>query len=368
MKLLKSLILGVAALMLLNPASVFAGQKKVLMVLSGYGQQPIEGQQEEKPGYEFDEFAQAYLVFKLNNVAVDVASPQGGKVVADKYNKDKPFNQKVLADKAIMAKLDNTLSMQQVSSKDYDGIFVVGGKGAMFDFPKDKNLHKVIAEIYENKGTVAAVCHGPAALTEVKLSDGEYLVSGKRVNGFTNQEEKMFGKKWVKHFDFLLEDRLIERGGKYQKSEAMLSHVAIDGRLITGQNPASTPKIAEALVRSLGLEPATRTPFGEEATLDYIAEVWSGSNIAFNETDHDPKLVAMYGYYRLMYAESEAEIQKSVALMETSQQYFQHPVIELSLAEGYKSLGNKVKAKSLLNALLAQDPENQQAKDLLQTL
>ena len=147
--------------------------KKIVMVVSSYGQQ----QGEEKPGYEFDEFSKAYTVFKANGIEVDVASPKGGKVEADKFDKNKPYNVPVLADKAIMAKLENTLKTSTLDASNYDGIFIVGGKGAMFDLPKDKALQSVIADIYQQQGTVAAVCHGPAALVDVKLADGSYLVS-----------------------------------------------------------------------------------------------------------------------------------------------------------------------------------------------
>ena len=155
--------------------------KKVLMIVSGYGQQ----QGEEKPGYEFNEFAKAYTVFKNNGISVDIASPNGGKVEADKYDAKKSYNASVLADKVIMAKLNNTLSTKNIDAKSYDAIFIVGGKGAMFDLPKDNALQSVIADIYQQNGTVAAVCHGPAALVDVKLKDGSYLVANKTINGFT---------------------------------------------------------------------------------------------------------------------------------------------------------------------------------------
>lgn len=127
------------------------------MVLSGYGQQ--QGQQ--APGYEFDEFAKAYLVFKAHGITVDIASPQGGAVEADKYDPAKPYNQQVLHDPVIMAQLTNTLATAQLDAADYNGVFIVGGKGAMFDLPKDTALQQLIAAIYQQQGSVAAVCHGP---------------------------------------------------------------------------------------------------------------------------------------------------------------------------------------------------------------
>ena len=98
---------------------------------------------------------------------MDVASPLGGTVEADNYDPNKPYNAQVLADSVAMQKLENTLSVGALEASDYNGIFVVGGKGAMFDLPKDEKLQAMIANIYEEQGVVAAVCHGPAALVDV---------------------------------------------------------------------------------------------------------------------------------------------------------------------------------------------------------
>jgi putative intracellular protease/amidase len=149
----------------------------------------------------------------------------------------------------------------------------VGGKGAMFDLPGDADLQKIIATLYEDGRVVAAVFHGPAALVDVRLSNGEYLLSGKRVNGFTNVEEQLFGKRWMSEYPFLLEDKLVERGGKYESSAFMLSHVAQDGKLITGQNPVSTTDVATAVVRALGAKPRPQQRFTEDVTMALIAEL-----------------------------------------------------------------------------------------------
>lgn len=365
MKISRTLIILIAILTLIQSSNLIAkSTKRVLMIISGYGQE----QGQLRPGYEFDEFAQAFLIFKQNNIDVDVASPQGGKVEADRYDSNKSYNKLVIQDEVIMKKLGNTKAMSEVDSKLYDGIFIVGGKGAMFDLPKNKELQKIITTIYEGKGSVAAVCHGPAALANVKLSDGNYLVNGKKINGFTNREEKMFGQKWMPKFDFMLEDKLKSRGGKFQKSDILLSHIAIDGNLLTGQNPASTPKVAEALVRSIGLEPAERTVFKEERTFDLIANIWNGDNgklDIFNGEQYDPKFVAMYGLYRMMYAETDKERSRSIILMEMTEPYFQHPKVSMALAEGYLALGQTEKAKKTLVALLKTHPEMEKAKQML---
>jgi putative intracellular protease/amidase len=299
-----------------------SNSKKVLMVVSGNGHSEKEG--EEKPGYEFDEFSKAYAVFKDNGITVDIASPKGGQVEADKYNPEKPYNAVVLADKAIMVKLDNTLATSAIDAKNYDAVFIVGGKGAMFDLPKDTALHKVIADIYQQQGIVAAVCHGPAALVNVKLKDGSYLVANKTVNSFTNQEEKLFGQKWIKDFDFMLEDKLAERGANFQSSKIMLSHVAIDGRLITGQNPTSTVDVATALVKSLGLTPVKSETEIEDKTMAVVAKYIDGDKsaleiLANNQDQYYMPLVGMYGFYFLKIADTTKDFEQALALMKVAQ-------------------------------------------------
>ncbi|MDP2561912.1 type 1 glutamine amidotransferase domain-containing protein [Psychrobium sp. 1_MG-2023] len=343
--------------------------KKVLMVLSGYGQQ----QGEEKPGYEFDEFSKAYTVFNTNGIRVDIASPQGGKVEADKFDAKKPFNAKVLANKAIMTKLNNTLSIRNLEAKAYDAIFIVGGKGAMFDLPKDTALQSLIADIYQQQGTVAAVCHGPAALVDVTLNDGSYLVANKAVNGFTNQEENLFGKKWISQFDFMLQDKLIERGAKFQSSEIMLSHVAVDERLITGQNPASTVGVATALVKALGLTPIANELDKDDHTLAIIAQFLAGDKSAIttlaNHTEqyHLP-LVGTYGFYYLKIAETDIQLENALALMTVAQKAINNPVLDLKIAKTQHHLGHKLAAKATLNELLASKPDYKPALDMLKTI
>jgi len=342
---------------------------KVLMVLSSYGQNAGE----TKPGFEFDEFSQSYSIFKKNGLAIDIASPKGGKVEADKYDASKPYNQDFLTDQQAVNKLDNSFKLSNINSSDYSAIFVVGGKGAMFDLPTDKNLQTLIANVYQNNGSIGAVCHGPAALVNVKLSNGDYLVANKKVNGFTNQEEALFGKKWSKEFDFLLETKLNERGANYQSSPMMLAHLASDERLFTGQNPASTAKVAEALVESLGITLVKRTPWDDERTYGLIAQVLDGKNNATVEyktssNGYQPQLLAMYGFYSLKSAKSDSEKLISLSLMELGALYFDHPKLSLTMAKGFNSLGQTHKAKSTLKALIKNHPEQQEAQQMLKTL
>jgi putative intracellular protease/amidase len=136
-----------------------------------------------------------------------------------------------------------------VKPDDYAAIFYAGGHGAMWDLPLNNELNKIAASIYENNGIVAAVCHGPAGILNIQLSDGSYLVKGKKVNGFTNEEEELVKLTGV--VPFLLEDQLKEKGGIYEKSAPWQSHVTTDQRLITGQNPQSAKGVGAAIVQAL---------------------------------------------------------------------------------------------------------------------
>ena len=348
-------LLALIVLLTLSIHAYAAEPKKVVMVVSGYGQQ----QGEEKPGYEFDEFAKAYSVFKANGIKVDIASPNGGKVQADKYDAKKSYNAEVLADQAIMAKLNNTLPTADLDANNYDAIFIVGGKGAMFDLPKDTALQAFIADVYQSKGTVAAVCHGPAALVDVKLKDGSYLVANKAVNGFTNQEEKLFGKKWLSKFEFMLEDKLTERGAKFQSSEIMLSHVAVDERLITGQNPTLTP--------------AAQEKDNEDNTRAVIASFLAGDKTALNIMTDTPEqyhlaLAGMYGFYYLKVAENNPQFEQALSLMSIAQKAINNPMLDMKIAATQHKLGRVLEAKNTLNQLLVAKPDYKPALDMLKTL
>lgn len=341
----------------------------ILMVVSSYG----EDQGETKPGYEFDEFAKAYLVFKQNGYHVEIASPAGGPVEADKHDPNKPYTKLVMADTEVMDKLNNTLSTADILNKDYAAIFIVGGKGAMFDLPEDKHLQQLVARLYENNRVISAVCHGPAALVDVKLSNGDYLVSGKKVNGFTNIEEKAFSKKWASQFKFMLEDKLIERGGAFESSPMMLSHVAVDDRLITGQNPFSTTQTALEVVKALGKSPRPHQVFKEDKTIALITRVLDGETNALKELVTTPdkyqaELVGMYGYYFINLAANDDEVSKAVILMEGANEIMNHPVLKMSIIKGYQQLGKKTVAREKAVKLVEEMPDNDKAKALLASL
>lgn len=373
--ILKKTLLIITTLLATMQVQAEANTKKVLMVVSGNGHNVEEGDKEghEQPGYEFDEFSKAYSVFKSNGILVDIASPKGGKVEADKYDPNKPYNAKVLADEAIMDKLNNTLATNTIDAKAYDAVFVVGGKGAMFDLPNDIALQNIISDIYQQQGSVAAVCHGPAALVNVKLKDGSYLVANKVVNSFTNEEEKLFGQKWINNFDFMLEDKLTERGANFQSSKIMLSHVAVDERLITGQNPSSTVGVATALVKSLGLAPTKMALELEDKTMEVIAKYLSGDKSALkilhaNQDQYQIPLVGMYGFYFHKIADTRLDFEQSLALMQLAQQAINNPRLDMKIAKTQVKLGQINNAKTTLNTLIVAKPDYKPAQDMLKTL
>ncbi len=348
--------------------SVEAG-KRVLMVVSSYG----INQGEDQPGYEHDELAKAYLTFRDNGVAIYIASPKGGAVEADKYDPNKSYNAEFLKDKQAVAKIGNTLKLIDANPNHYDGIFVVGGKGAMFDFPNSKPLQNSIAKVYEAGGTIGAVCHGPAALVNVKLSNGQYLVSNKKVNAFTNQEEAIFGKKWVKHFEFLLEDKLQERNAHFESSPMMLSHVAVDDRLITGQNPTATTDAAKAMLKSMGIKPKAGNEYSDDLTLKLVAKILKGDKAAEaayknNTKNYEPSMLGMYGYYHFLNAQSNDQVKQAVTLMTLAQKDMNHPQLGLQIAKAYQQLGEVAQSKQVLNDLVAQFPEFADAKQMLGNL
>ena len=141
----------------------------------------------------------------------------------------------------------NTQKMSKVDTSQYSAIFFAGGHGTMWDFPNDEAIQKAVREIYESGRIVSAVCHGPAALVNVKLSDGSYLVKGKKVAAFTNGEEEEVQSTHV--VPFLLETALVDHGALHQSTPNWSDNTVVDGRLVTGQNPQSAASLGEALAQ-----------------------------------------------------------------------------------------------------------------------
>lgn len=220
--------------------------KRVLVVLTS---QSTKGPNGGPTGAYLPEVSHPYEVFQRAGFAVDFASVKGGKVPLDGVDRKDPVNAAFLDDAKLVERLHQSAKPSEVDPAKYDAIFYAGGHGTMWDFPQEEGLQEAARRIYEKGGIVAAVCHGPAALVNIKLSNGEYLVEGKEVSAFTNEEERAVGLAEV--VPFLLQDKLTERGAKLQLAPKWAKKVVVSERLITGQNPASARGVAEAVVQQL---------------------------------------------------------------------------------------------------------------------
>ncbi len=223
---------------------------KILIILTSHDQLGDTG---KKTGFWLEEFAAPYYVLKDAGAAITLASPKGGQPPLDPKS-DLPENQTELTkrfrtDTAAQAELANTKKLADVSADDFDAVFYPGGHGPMWDMPDNATSIALIEAFVNADKPVGAVCHAPVALVNVRGKDGEYLVKGKRVTGFTNAEEEAVGLTAV--VPFLLEDRLKERGGIYSKAANWTPYVQVDGKLVTGQNPASSVPGAEELLKLL---------------------------------------------------------------------------------------------------------------------
>lgn len=226
---------------------------KVLFVLTSHSQLGSTGR---KTGFYIPETAHPYAVLAREGIDVDFVSPQGGQPPQDGIDRSDPIQAAFLDDPAIARRLTTTLRPADVDPGQYDAVLFVGGHGTMWDFPDNGELASITRAVYEKGGVVAAVCHGSAGLVNVKLADGSYLVAGKTVAAFTDDEERAVGLD--AEVPFLLASTLVARGAQHTQAENFEAHVEVDGRLVTGQNPASAATVAEQVVKVL----KARTPVG----------------------------------------------------------------------------------------------------------
>ena len=223
---------------------------KILIVLTSHDQLGNTG---KKTGFWLEEFAAPYYVLKDAGTAITLASPKGGQPPLDPKS-DLPeslteLTRRFRKDKAAQSELANTKKLSDVSADDFDAVFYPGGHGPMWDMPDNKISIALIEAFVKADKPIGAVCHAPAAIVNVRGKDGEYLVKSKHVTGFTNAEEEAVGLTAV--VPFLLEDRLKERGGVYSKGADWGPYVQVDGKLVTGQNPASSGFAAQELLKLL---------------------------------------------------------------------------------------------------------------------
>ncbi|WP_082310656.1 type 1 glutamine amidotransferase domain-containing protein [Nonomuraea sp. SBT364] len=215
--------------------------KRVLIVLTSHDRLGDV----RSTGYYVPEAAHPWDVFRRAGFEVEVASVRGGEPPQDGYDPGDPVQAAFVAS----PEQRGTHRLAGLDAAPYDAVFYAGGHGTMWDFPDDEDVQRVAREVYERGGVVAAVCHGPAALVNVTLSDGTHLVAGKRVAAFTNSEEKAAGVAEV--VPFLLADALVERGARHEAAPDFEPRVVVDGRLATGQNPASAGPLAEQVTALL---------------------------------------------------------------------------------------------------------------------
>lgn len=225
--------------------------KKILFVLTSHDELGNTG---EKTGFWIEEFAAPYYLLKDKGVAITLASPKGGQPPIDPKSAapdaQTPATVRFNADKATQEVLASTHKLSSVDPADYDAVFYPGGHGPLWDLAEDKDSIALIETFFTSGKPVSAVCHAPAVFRHTKGADGQPLVKGKKVTGFTNSEEEAVQLTDV--VPFLVEDMLKENGGIYSKGDDWGAYAVQDGLLITGQNPASSELVAEKLLEQLG--------------------------------------------------------------------------------------------------------------------
>lgn len=226
--------------------------KPVLIVVTSHGEKGSGG---EPTGYFLGEVTHPLAILEAAKVPVEFASIQGGEPPVDGLDLNDAVNARYWANQGFRAAMRTTRPLAEVDATRYSAVLFAGGHGAMWDFADSPAVQAVAREVYEQGGVVAAVCHGPAALVNVKLSSGSYLVAGKRVAAFTDDEERAVGLQDT--VPFLLATTLSSRGAIHQGAANWTAQVVVDGRLVTGQNPQSATGVGEQ-VRDLVLAGAGR--------------------------------------------------------------------------------------------------------------
>ncbi|PIF27857.1 putative intracellular protease/amidase [Acidovorax sp. 56] len=205
-------------------------------------------------GFWFPELTHPAKVFAEAGIAFDIASPQGGMPPFDGFDLKDEGNSWFWIQPTLRNQLAHSLKLANVDPTRYDAVMLVGGHGPMWDFARNSRLHTVVRSVYERGGIVSAVCHGPAGLLGLKLSDGTPLIAGRKLTAFTNEEE--VSRQYDKLIPFELETALRAENAAFEEALIFQSRVVVDGRLITGQNPASAKPFGEAVVAALKALPA----------------------------------------------------------------------------------------------------------------
>ena len=223
---------------------------KILMVITSHDKLGDTGL---KTGFWLEEFAAPYYVFKDQNIDVTLASPKGGNPPLDPKSDAPDFQtaatERFRKDEASQKQLANTHRLDSLSSSDFDAVFYPGGHGPLWDQAEGQNSIALLEAFYKQGKPLGLVCHSPGVLRHTKGENGEPLVKGKRVTGFSNTEEEAVQLTQV--VPFLLEDMLKSNQALYNKGDDWVSYVEVDGNLITGQNPASSEAVAKEMIKLL---------------------------------------------------------------------------------------------------------------------
>jgi putative intracellular protease/amidase len=227
---------------------------RIVMIVTSHDQLGSTGR---KTGFWLEEFAAPYFVFRDAGIELTLASPKGGQPPIDPKS-DVPENQtpamaRFKQDVRAQKELSHTVKLETIKSENYDTVFYVGGHGPMWDLAESRVSIALLESFYNSGKVIALVCHSPGVLRHVTYK-GEPLVKGKRVTGFTNGEEEAVQLTHV--VPFLVEDELMRLGAIFEKVRNWQPHAVVDGRLLTGQNPASSTLAAQELVTLLGKQKA----------------------------------------------------------------------------------------------------------------
>lgn len=207
----------------------------------------------EKTGFWIEEFATPYFVLRDAGAKITIASPLGGQPPVDPKSEaseaQTPSTERFYKDEEVIDKLAHSIRLSEIREENYDAVFYPGGHGPLWDLANDKDSIRLIEDFYHHQKPVAFVCHAPAALIHAEAMNGEPLVRGREVTGFSNTEEEAVQLTHI--VPFLLEDELKKHGAHYSKGGDWSSYTRQDGLLITGQNPASSEAVANLLLATL---------------------------------------------------------------------------------------------------------------------
>ncbi|OOC12424.1 type 1 glutamine amidotransferase domain-containing protein [Dickeya dadantii] len=220
-------------------------QEKILIVVSSLDKKT----ENLVGGFWFPELTHPVKVFDKAGFDFDIASPKGGLAPFDGFDLKDQASLDFWTNPQHRNKLGQTIKLSDVDPSKYSAILLVGGHGPMWDFVNNTELNNIVRTMYENNDVISAVCHGPAGLINVKLSNGERLIKGRRLTGFTAAEE--VSRQYDKIVPFELEGALKKGGAKFEEAPIFENNVVVDGRLITGQNPASATALGDAVVKAL---------------------------------------------------------------------------------------------------------------------